>query len=393
MSAPHSSSRLRGLIAVISSMALTALVFGFTYPMFATRLATMGVPEFWIGLNAAAQSAGVFVVAWFAPRLVTRYGPVRVMVAMTGFKLLAVLACILFPAYWPWLLMRMVIGGAGSVLWIAGETWINEIADEKSRGRELAIYSIALGVGTVAGVKIVEVVGYQGSWPFVALMIAIGISVIPILFAWRDEPKLDMAGHDVGLAGFVNSFRKAPLAIMLNTVFAAIFVSVQSFMTIYGLEVGMALDRSLDILIVFNVGGILLPYAAGWLADRMDRNLLSFFMVFLATLLFCIMGWALAQPVFDLVYIFVLGGLAASIYAVAMVLLGEKFRGAALASAAATFTLMWNVGGSVGPFIAGGAMEAFGPQGLPISLAILSSLVLPFALGAWLRRKRGQTSG
>ncbi len=385
-------SRLRGLIAVISSMALTALVFGFTYPMFATRLDMMGVPELWIGLNAAAQSAGVFVVGWFAPRMITHFGPVRVMVAMTGIKLLAVLICILFPTYWPWLLMRMVIGGAGSVLWIAGETWINEMAEERSRGRELAIYSAALGAGTVIGVKIVEVVGYAGSWPFIALMVAVGMAAIPLLFVWRDGPVLDMADHDVGLAGFVASFRGAPLAIMLNTVFAAIFVSMQSFMTVYGLQVGMALDRSLNMLIVFNIGGILLPYGAGWLADRMDRALLSFFLVLLSTLLFVVMVWALAQPVFDFLYIFVLGGLSAAIYAIAMVLLGEKFRGAALASAAATFTLMWNVGGSVGPFITGGAMEAFGAQGLPISLAILSTLVLPFTFGAWLRRKRAQTA-
>lgn len=386
-------ARLRGLVAVISSMALTALVFGFTYPMFATRLDVMGVPDLWIGLNAAAQSAGVFVVGWFAPRLITRHGPVRVMVAMTGIKVLAVLVCILFPAYWPWLLMRMVIGGAGSVLWIAGETWINEMAEERSRGRELAIYSAALGAGTVIGIKIVEVVGYEGSLPFVALMIAVALAAIPLLFVWREGPKLDLAGHDVGLAGFVSSFKGAPLAIMLNTVFAAIFVSVQSFMTVYGLQVGMALDRSLNMLIVFNIGGILLPYVAGWLADRMDRALLSFFLVLLSTLLFVIMGWALVQPVFDFIYIFVLGGLSAAIYAVAMVLLGEKFRGAALASAAATFTLMWNVGGSLGPFITGGAMEAFGAEGLPISLAVLSTFVLPFAFAGWLRRRRSARAG
>lgn len=129
-----SASRLRGLIAVISSMALTALVFGFTYPMFATRLDTMGVPDFWIGLNAAAQSAGVFLVAWFAPRLITHFGPVRVMVAMTGVKLLAVLLCILFPAYWPWLLMRMVIGGAGSVLWIAAKPGSTKLPRKRAGG-------------------------------------------------------------------------------------------------------------------------------------------------------------------------------------------------------------------------------------------------------------------
>ncbi len=382
------SLRVRSLAAVTASMAISAMVFGFTFPMFSTRLHEMGLSDAMIGYSTSAQSGGVFLVAWFAPLLVTRFGAVNVMLAMTVTKVTAVLLCIVFPGYWPWLALRLVIGAAGSVLWIAGETWINEIAEEKSRGRELAIYSAALGLGTMIGIKIVDVVGIHGALPFLVLAGVVAAAALPLLFVLRDGPKLDLAGHSLGLAGFVASFRMAPLAIFLNAAFAIIFVSVQTFIPIYGLELGLELERTLDLLIVFNLGGIVLPYLAGWLADKIDRALLGSLMVLLCLMLFVVMGQALVVPTVDFIYIFLLGGIAASIYAIALALLGEGFRGAALASATASFTLMWNLGGFFGPSIVGEAMDTAGPEGLPAALAILSALILPFALIGWLRRRR-----
>ncbi|MBT7613263.1 MAG: MFS transporter, partial [Rhodospirillaceae bacterium] len=58
----------------------------------------------------------------------------------------------------------------------------------------------------------------------------------------------------------------------------------------------------------------------------------------------------------------------------------------ALASATATFTLMWNVGAALGPLITGAAMDAMGASGLPVTLAIMSAAILPLAFGAWRRR-------
>ncbi|MBT7615199.1 MAG: MFS transporter, partial [Rhodospirillaceae bacterium] len=294
--------RIRALAAVTASMAIMAMVFGFSFPMFSTRLAEIGVSDAMIGLNASAQAFGVFLVVWFAPRLIASQGPVRIMLAMTAIKLVAVILCMLFPSFWPWLFFRLMIGATGSILWIAGETWINEIAHEKIRGRELAIYSAALGLGTVLGNLVIEVAGFDGWLPFAALAAIVTVAAVPLLFVLRDSPRLDFARHSVGLGGFLTSFKQAPLAILLNAVFAAIFVSMHSSITIYGLDVGMSLERAVQVLIVFNIGGIVMPYAAGWLADRMDRALLSFFLVLLTTMLFVVMGWALSQPGIDLVF-------------------------------------------------------------------------------------------
>ena len=386
--APIGLRRLRVLAAVTLSMTVTAMVFGFSFPMFSTRMATMGFRDSMIGLNASAQALGVFAVIWFAAGAVARHGPVVVMLAMAAVKLLAVLACMVFPDFWPWLVLRLVIGAAGSVLWIAGETWVNEAAREESRGRELAIYSAALGIGTVAGNKIVEVAGFQGWLPFAALAAVVAVSVLPLFLVLGDSPRLG-TGQRPGAASLLAAFRQAPLPIVLNGAFAAVFVSLHAFITVYGLEVGMALERAIHFLIVFNLGGIVMPYAAGWLADRIDRTLLALLMVLACALLFAVMGQALSRPGIDYPYIFLLGGLSAAVYAVALVLLGERFRGAELASATAAFTLMWNVGAAAGPALAGAAMERLGAPGLPVALALMSAAVLPLALRSFLARRCG----
>lgn len=379
--------RLRGLVAVTSSMAMTAMMFGFSWPMFSTRLAEMGVSEARIGIHTAVQGVGIFVVAWFTPRLITRFGPARLMLAMTAINLTAVLLCIPFQGYWPWLVLRFVIGAAGSVLWVAGETWVNQTAREESRGRELAIYSAALGLGTVLGVKILEVVGYQGNLPFLTLAGAVVLVALPLLAALDVSPRIEVGDHRPGLWGLAAAFRGAPLSILLNTAFAAVFAGVETFMSVYALKVGMPVDRAFELLMVFNLGGIVLPYAVGWLADRMDRALLSVWLVVASTALLAVMGRALAVPDLDNAYMLVVGGLSAGIYAVAMALLGERFRGAALASAATLFTLMWNLGSLVGPLVTGAAMQRFGPAAMPWTLAVMAALVLPLAIGAWLRRR------
>ena len=72
--------------------------------------------------------------------------------------------------------------------------------------------------------------------------------------------------------------------------------------------------------------------------------------------------------------LFIWGGAAFGVYTVALAGLGDRYSGAMLLTGSAAFGLMWGVGGIIGPASAGGAMQLWGPAGLPIILGI------PFAL-------------
>ena len=144
------------------------------------------------------------------------------------------------------------------------------------------------------------------------------------------------------------------------------------------------------LLTVLIAGNIVLQIPLGLLAERVSPRLLM-----LACTGFSLAG-ALALPwLFDTIFIwplvFVLGATAYGIYTTVLIELGNRFSGGALVAGNAAFALMWGAGGIVGPPGAGFAMQAFGVDGLPLSLAGMCLALIVFAL---LReRSRGRARG
>ena len=100
------------------------------------------------------------------------------------------------------------------------------------------------------------------------------------------------------------------------------------------------------------------------------------------------MDVAVAVPGLDFAYFFVVGGIISGLYVVALSLIGDRFRGSALAAAVTVYTLMWSAGSMVGPPVAGLAVAMVGSGGLQLALVCFTGLVLPFAIASWLRGRR-----
>ena len=74
------------------------------------------------------------------------------------------------------------------------------------------------------------------------------------------------------------------------------------------------------------------------------------------------------------------GGMTYGVYALSLTLLGERFRGTDLVAGNAAFAVMWGVGGILGPLAGGSAMDAMGPQGLPLAMAAACLLFVVLAV-------------
>ena len=74
------------------------------------------------------------------------------------------------------------------------------------------------------------------------------------------------------------------------------------------------------------------------------------------------------------------GGSMGGIFTVGITLLGQRFRGVELVSANAVFSVLFGVGGLLGPFLTGTAMSTVGPAGFPLSLLAAVALYALFAL-------------
>ena len=82
----------------------------------------------------------------------------------------------------------------------------------------------------------------------------------------------------------------------------------------------------------------------------------------------------------------VFGGLRSAHYGIAVMLVGDRFRGADLPSATTVFGMMFCTGSIMGPAVSGLAMDLWDPHGLAGAVLLFHLLLLPLPLVAWMRR-------
>src|SRR3546814_9501304 len=90
----------------------------------------------------------------------------------------------------------------------------------------------------------------------------------------------------------------------------------------------------------------------------------------------------------NMAFMFIFGGAFSALYALGIVLLGERFTGVDLIFAGTVFNVMWSIGGMAGPPLAGLGMELWDPHGVIVVLGLLWALYLPVPVVAYLRRRK-----
>jgi MFS family permease len=120
------------------------------------------------------------------------------------------------------------------------------------------------------------------------------------------------------------------------------------------------------------VGDATLQFAAGWLADRFGHARVHRTAGIGLCVLLPLLPLMIAVPGLWELYLFVLGGVAGSVYTLSMVSSGERFSGAALLRASGLIALTWNLASSVAPAATGILMEHFGGQAMTVVLWIMA---------------------
>lgn len=364
-------------------MAATSLIYGLSVPLLSLILEARGVGGTLIGSQAAVQSAAILLISPFLPRYMSNVGPAILMLGAILVSLVAFLLLAVFPSMLAWFVLRFTIGAAGAVLWVCGEAWINQVAEDSTRGRVIAIYSMAVSAGFALGPAVLSVTGSRGLAPFIVSAFVMLLSALPLLTVLRSSPRLE--GERTGpLHGY---FRLAPVAMLMCALFAASEGILISFLPLYGKDVGLSEAEALYLIVLFGVGGIVGQIPIGWLADHMDRMLLAAVSTLLVVVTTLAMPLVISIQPWNLLYMLVLGALLTGVYTIALVIIGEQFRGADLAAASALFGVMWGAGTVLGPQLGGLAYDQFPPHGVPVALAVLTMVFLPFPTMAWLRRR------
>ena len=380
------ADRRRSLAGVIAAMAVVNLVYGITFPLLALVLDDQGISKTLIGLSTMSQALAVLVIAPFAPRLLRRFPPARTMqlTALTLSLLFIVLG--LVPNVWFWFPLRFVIGALNAMLWISSEALINELAEERIRGRVIGLYSSVGAAGFALGPLLLIATGSDGMLPFYSTSALILSAAVP-LFTARAFTLGDWSGKGgrTGRAGIWHVFLLAPTIMLANVAYAASAESLITFFPLFGTHLGISENFSLWLMTMIGVGSMVLILPFSWLADHVNRMGLLVTCLVLTMVGLLVMPYIVHLPIGSQVFAFLFGGVEGMIYALGVTLIGERFRGSLLAAASTTFTACWAMGTIIGPLLVGAGMDYFGPQVMPWVICALFALYLPLPVLDWWR--------
>jgi MFS family permease len=356
------------LIAAIATVAACDMALGLSLQLIPLLQHARGTPAWLIGLATSMGPLGILLTGPLLPYFVQRFGAKSVAYGAIGVIVLSILS-FAFTTWLPiWFPLRFVMGASTAALFTVSETWIISCTNDQNRGRIMGAYVSILSMSFAMGPLIIPFTGIEGWKPWLIGAACILAGSLPLAFVTVTS-HLGERSHS-----FFGVFRRAPLlfaAICAATFFDSVFIS---FFTIFAIAKGVPLTTASTMLGFAIIGSAVLFYPIGWLGDHWSRaNVVimnSAIAVISALLLAMFITTSFAWPL-----VLILFAAAAGVYVVCLAGMGDIFKGADLIAGSAAVAAMWGVGGLVGPPLAGAAIDAFGINALPYTLATLFAIL------------------
>ena len=366
---------------LIFAVSVVGLSMGATLPLVALRLHEAGAGSLAIGALSAMPAAGMILGALLVGRLCRRFSGRQLYLACFALCLLASAALLLPEPSLPLLASaRLLLGVGMGVLVILGESWVNELCDERKRGQIVALYAACFTGCQLGGPAMISLFGAASAWP---VLLVVAANLVALALVWHSLPAdwsetAEEAPRRFSLLGFV---RVAP-ALCLGVLFFAFFDAVVlSLFPVYASGHGWAVGVAALMASVILGGDMLCQVPLGWLSDRVERRALHLACGLVALSIGLALPWLIEQRELLWPALTILGAAAGGIYTLALVLIGQHFRGPDLVTANACVGMLWGVGSLLGPLLSG-ALMGIGPQGLPLALCLAASLFVVAACGA-----------
>lgn len=384
------AARHRSLAAILTSILAAGMTIGITAPLLSLLIERDEGNATLAGFNGSVGILAVVLVSPFVPRLVRRFGALRVIYFSIALTAAAILIIPATSGVTLWFLFRFLVGVGMGLMWVVSETWLNTLATDDNRGLVAGLYSTILGAGFAAGPMVIAAVGISGYLPFAVSAGLILASALPLIAARRLAPRrVGDGGHTAWRALW-----QAPL--IMGAVFVCGFIdmAILSLLPVYGLREGMSRETSLLMLTVLIAGTMVMQLPIGWLADRFGIRRLLVVCVVAGAGCTLLLPEILGVRVLLWPVLFLWGGTTVSLYTLGLALLGAQFRADALPAANAMLVIAYCIGGVVGPSLTGAAMETFGPQAMPQTQALLCVLFAAGMLaGHLLGRRQARLAG
>ncbi len=371
-----------------------ALLFGTLFLYFGNGLQSLLLPvrgsaehysNSLLGLLGTTWAVGFVLGCLFAPQVVRRIGHVRAFASFIALNAIIVLMIGLFVDPFWWVLLRSVTGFATAGTAMIVESWLNERADNETRGTIFSTYIAVVLVGTMGGQLLLSAGDLMTASMFMVCGILYCVALLPTTLSTAASPQ-PIQSVRLDLVGLYRNSPVASASVFLTGVATGAFGTLGA---VFGAQVGLGAGSIATMMSLAILAGALAQIPFGRLSDRMDRRIVLAGLA--AACAFA--GWLIAfvQPsglVFLFILIAIYGAAANTLYPIAAAHANDIAAPEDFVKVSGGLNLLYGVGTIVGPTVGGAVMSYFGAYSL---FAITSLAHVAITIYAVFRSRVGAT--
>ncbi|MEQ9199254.1 MAG: MFS transporter, partial [Rhodospirillales bacterium] len=248
--------------ALLFGIALMMIGNGLQGTLLGVRAGTENFGEIITGLVMSGYYVGFFAGSVIVPRVVSQVGHIRVFAALATIASSTILIHAVFIEPTLWFVMRVLTGFAYAGLYIVSESWLNEVATNKTRGTLLSIYMVismgALGLGQFFLVASDP----NGFVLFIIISVLISLSLIPLVISTARAPGFDKPSR----ISLREIYEACPTGVVASFLNGMGFGAILSLGAVYGQGVGFTIAEISGFMAVVFIAPVF--GAAYWVRGR-----------------------------------------------------------------------------------------------------------------------------
>ena len=363
---------------LIGIVAISGFSQGMLLPTIAIIFEHAGISSSINGMHATALYIGVLVASPFMEKPMMKLGFKPFIVIGGIMVFVSLFSFTLFHSLTLWFILRMLVGIGDQMLHFGSQTWITTTVSEKTRGRSVALYGLAFGLGFAMGPLITRLVNINEALPFI-ISALLSMTMWLLIFLVRNEwPDMEEDAFKTvsSMRRFTQVLKYAWVAMLPGLSYGFMEATLHGIFPVYGLRIGHDVDTLSLIIPLFALGSIITQLPLGMLSDKLGRKKVLIFVFVIGVLCFLTAGM-LETSVAALFILFTLSGMfVGSTFSLGISYMSDLLPPSLLPAGNIMVNVWFSIGSILGPVFGGWFIEAFPDISFFYMIVALLAIVL-----------------
>jgi len=403
---------LKNTWALFSGIGLILLANGLQGNLMGVRSVIENFSSVSTGIIMSGYFVGYFVGSNLTPSMVSRVGHIRVFAAFASMASLSILIIAAYVNPVVWTLGRFLTGLSLVSCYVVAESWLNDRANNRTRGKLLSVYMIINYLALACGALLLNFDDPTSFKPFVLVSILLSIALIPILLTKRPAPKF----KKIGTLNLIELYKISPLGTISSFCTGAIYSALFAMFAIYATKINFSLFEVSILLFLTTIAGAFFQGPVGYISDVYNRRIVIvlcniFSAIFCLVLIFIsgdklfnlnalhlllninvfqnfnLLTYAGTSKLYFFIIVTIYAGIALCIFSLNLAHTNDFVPREKFVAAGGGLQLVFGLGAMGGPLFCSIVMDKLGPNGYFFYLFCFHIIIALFGLYRMARRQ------